>query len=280
MHSWGERSAGRGVRTGCAALASAAALASFLPPAAARAQADLETIGARIIADEVAKALSAPTVRGYATNLTAEGTWPDIDYADAAPTGWEPQQHVRRVMYMTRAYRNPGHTLHGDPAISNAIHSALGWWLANDPQAANWWYNSIDTPRWIGRTLLVLDDDASAGERSAAMTILGRPGFTRTGQNLIWEAGNVLVKGLLTASSSTVAQASAEMSQEIVQTTGEGLQHDHSFHQHGPQLYTGGYGLPFAEDVSYWLEMLRGTFAAFPADRTDLMADYVLTGTQ
>ncbi len=255
-------------------------LAAILRPATGVAQADLATIGARIVADEVGRAFSAGTVRGYATNLTAQGTWPDIDYADPALTGWEPQQHVRRLIYMTRAYRKPGHALYGDPAISNAIHSALGWWLANDPQAANWWYNSIDTPRWIGRTLLVLDDDATAGELSAAMPILGRPGFTRTGQNLIWEAGNVLVKGLLTASSSTVAQASTEMAQEVVATTAEGLQHDHSFHQHGPQLYTGGYGASFAEDVSFWLEMLRGTFAAFPTDRMDLMADYVLVGTQ
>ena len=258
----------------------AAALAVVLRPSAGVAQADLATIGGRIVADEIARALSAPTIRGYATNLTAQGTWPDIDYADSALTGWEPQQHVRRLMYMTRAYRKPGHTLYGDPVVSNAIHSALGWWLANDPQAANWWYNSIDTPRYIGRTLLILDDQATAGERSGAMTILNRPGFTRTGQNLIWEAGNVLVKGLLTASSSTVAQASAAMEQEVVETTSEGLQHDHSFHQHGPQLYTGGYGASFAEDVSFWLEMLRGTFAAFPADRTELMAGYVLVGTQ
>jgi chondroitin AC lyase len=255
-------------------------LAGILRSETGAAQADLATIGTRIVADEVARALSASTVRGYVTNLATQGTWPDIDYADSALTGWEPQQHVRRLMYMTRAYRKPAHTLYGDPAVSNAIHSALGWWLANDPQAANWWYNSIDTPRWIGRTLLVLDTEATAAELSGAMTILGRPGFTRTGQNLIWEAGNVLVKGLLTASSSTVAQASTEMAREVVETTAEGLQHDHSFHQHGPQLYTGGYGASFADDVSFWLGMLRGTFAAFPTDRTEMMANYVLVGTQ
>lgn len=246
----------------------------------AAAQDGMTTVTARIVADEIAGAPSASTTTSYVTSLGTNGLWSDVNYTDRSNTAWDPATHTARLQDMVQAYRKPGHALYGSASLSNAIHLALNAWISRDPQSDNWWYNVIDTPRKIGRTLLVLGAEATAAERTSAQTILNRSGFTRTGQNLIWEAGNVLVKGLINASSSTVAQSSSEMAAEIVQTTAEGIQYDYSFHQHGPQLYTGGYGSSFASDTIFWADMLRDTVFDFPSAKQDILANYLLVGVQ
>lgn len=34
---------------------------------------------------------------------------------------------------------------------------------------------------------------------------------------------------------------------------------DGSFHQHRPQLYSGGYGLSYVDDIAYYLQLVKGT---------------------
>lgn len=50
-----------------------------------------------------------------------------------------------------------------------------------------------------------------------------------------------------------------QIAEEIVVTDGEGIQDDWSFHQHGPQIQFGNYGLAYAEGLSFWLRVLDGT---------------------
>lgn len=60
----------------------------------------------------------------------------------------------------------------------------------------------------------------------------------------------------------------------------EGIQYDHSFHQHGPQLYVGGYGLNFLKDETGSARLVEGTRFAYPKDRVDALSDYLLDGAR
>lgn len=254
--------------------------AAFLPSAFA--QGDLATVTGRISADEQAAALSSPTVQGYRDSLSATGTWDDVDYPDKSVTGWSPSTHTARLLEMTRAYRKPGHTLFGNAALSNAIHVALRWWTTNDFTSSNWWYNEIDTPRKLGRTLLLLGGEASSNELAASLTMLNRSQnyMSWTGQNRLWEAGNTLIKGLILSNAGICATSSAAINGLFITQTSEGVMPDYSFQQHGPQLYTGGYGASFAADAPFWLDMLRGTAWAATTAQTAVITRYLLDGVR
>lgn len=253
----------------------------LMPALVLHAQTDDQTVTARIVADETSQALSQATVQGYITALGATGTWADVNYADTSITEWNPATHTARLLEMARAYQRPTHALYRDAALSNAIHQALKAFTSINPQSSNWWYNEIDSPRKISRTLLLLGSEASTAEVASAMTILNRSSLTGvTGQNLMWEAGNVLVKGLIVNSNAVVSNAAKAITGLYVVTADEGVQFDYSFHQHGPQLYTGGYGAGFGDDGAMWQDTLRGTAWAASTSQVDALTRYLLDGVR
>jgi chondroitin AC lyase len=58
------------------------------------------------------------------------------------------------------------------------------------------------------------------------------------------------------------------------------MQQDYSFHQHGVQLYNGGYGLDFSNDVGRFISYSWGTRFQIPEDRMKIFSAYLLEGEQ
>jgi hypothetical protein len=56
---------------------------------------------------------------------------------------------------MVEAY-SYGKTLANDTTLWNATRLALDFWLANDFQSPNWWYNQIGVPSLIAQSYMVL----------------------------------------------------------------------------------------------------------------------------
>ena len=79
------------------------------------------------------------------------------------------------------------------------------------------------------------------------------------------------MKGLLTDDGELVQRARDAIAEEIQLTTDEGIQPDWSFHQHGPQIQFGNYGLAYAESISFWFRVLEGSPYAFPAEQYDIV---------
>ena len=104
--------------------------------------------------------------------------------------------------------------------------------------------------------------ELSGPELEQGLRIIERSRFGRTGQNKVWLAGNNLMRGLLTDDEALVAEARDQIAEEIVVTDGEGIQDDWSFHQHGPQIQFGNYGLAYAEGLSFWLLICSRTRSA------------------
>jgi chondroitin AC lyase len=58
----------------------------------------------------------------------------------------------------------------------------------------------------------------------------------------------------------------------------EGVQRDHTFHQHGPLLYNGGYGQTFVETISKWGAILANTDYDLSSTGKQFFFEYILDG--
>lgn len=214
-----------------------------------------------------------------ARTLREDGSWREVNYTDTTRGGWLPYDHVGRVYAMVRAYKSPGSGVAGDPQLRQAIHKALGYWLEKDFQCPNWWYNVIGVPQTMGSIAILMRDELTPAEYDGIVNrILPRGKIGMTGQNRVWVAGITLVRGLMMKDHALVSDAARVIGEEIRVTTAEGVQPDFSFHQHGPQLQFGNYGLSFAGDSAMWMKIFSGTPFAFPGEKLDILHDYLLEG--
>ena len=210
-------------------------------------------------------------------SINPDGTWPDVDYTSRERGGgWSQRKHLQRMQAMSVAYANPSSEYFCDDKMKTAILSALGHWLKADYQNPNWWWPCIGIPRCLVSVFILLGDDLPEDMLKQAEPILKRSKMGMTGQNKVWCAGIAFYKGYLYGDASLMQKAVDQINSEVHISQKEGLQADWTFHQHGPQLQTGNYGLHFAEDMVEWVTVLKGTQYAISADKLELLRNYLL----
>jgi chondroitin AC lyase len=192
--------------------------------------------------------------------------------------------HLSRLVQMASAYSNPASPDYHSPKMLEGIVRGLQYWVKNrQPMPHQWWQNTIGQPLELSRILLPLEDVLPADLLRQSLFYYACPGQIdpryATGQNLVWYAQQQLIRGALARSGEDVATASESLQNEISITTGEGIQPDLSFHQHGPQLYNGGYGHDFMVDTCKYAAVLAGTRYAFTHEKLMLLADHLLLGS-
>lgn len=214
--------------------------------------------------------------------LDADGSWADIAYADPNRAKWQANEHLARLLRMAKAYHMPGQPLQNDPALKTHILRALSFWLNHDFRNPNWWWNQIGVPQQLGEILLLMRADITPAQRLKGDAILQRSTLTGAGANLVWMAANQIMRGCLNGSPDIVGAAYKRLYQEIkiVPPTQEGVQADGSFHQHGAQFYSGGYGLFFGDDCARFTSYAWGTRFQSPAPSLTLLLRYLLDGQQ
>ena len=222
--------------------------------------------------------LPAEEVRRLLGLIDEQGRWNDIDYADRTRGRWQPTLHLTRLYALAKLWADPGSESYRSQRLRDVLHAGIGLWLRIDPRCPNWWHNEIGVPKKLTAILLMLGDEATPEEIAGGLRILKRSQFGRTGQNKVWLAGNNLMKGLLTDDGELVQRARDAIAEEIRLTTGEGIQPDWSFHQHGPQIQFGNYGLAYAESISFWFRVLEGSPYAFPAEQYDIVRRLLTDG--
>ncbi len=235
--------------------------------------------GADISAPLVVEALAALELRTEEVTaegfLLGDGSWADIDYGEVPSGAWSPWEHFRRLTVMAKAYKTAGQRFHEDATLLAMIEESLTYldtfYGPNEKTPGNWWFWSIGPSLDLGPTLVMVAADVRPSVRESATRVLEgrigkRPGVTNesvtlTGQNRIWSSMNHMMLAILRDDTDRMSQVRNLLSLEIVPLPVgvDGLKSDYSFHQHGPQLYTGGYGGSFAYDVSRYLLFTRGT---------------------
>jgi len=225
--------------------------------------------------------------------LLDDGTWSDIDYKQTPAGGWGPWDHTRRLSLMAKAYQTPGQPYYKNARLLTQINAALAqtksFYGATIVPTGNWWFWTIGIPLDLGTTLVLMRDEMDRQTYddlvlAIQVRILNSPtsrgiiGPTPTAENLVWSCWTHLCLGLLKDDATMLTAVRNAMAGVTLPSTGEGVKSDMSFHQHGAQLYTGGYGGSFAYDVAKYSLITRNTAYAMPQTSLDAFSDYVADG--
>lgn len=217
-------------------------------------------------------------ITGYMESINEDGSWPDIDYADSKRSGWDAKKHADRVLELAKLYHAEGPSCTWSPRFSEVIHQALGYWFRTKPVCKNWWYNEIGMPKTFGPAFLLLRGQLTSAELEGAVKVMDQARFGMTGQNKVWLAGNVLLKGLLLDDYALVKAARDTIVAEITTERTEGIKSDWSFHQHGPQQQFGNYGLAYLGEMSFYSGLFAGTSLALDAAQQSILNNLLAEG--
>lgn len=224
------------------------------------------------------------TVTGLLNSMQPNGAWPDINYADRSQTNWTPVTHLDRLKQMVLAYTRTGNYYYQQTALQQHITDGLNYWYLAHPTSTNWYMQQIASPQRVGILLILMRAGALPLPDSTSAHLIGRmaseggrpdqPGSLGTGANKLDIATHWIYRGCLTADSAVLSFGVAQAYYPIFMTTGEGIQHDLSYMQHGMQLYIGGYGSVLVSgEVNVALNTI-GTTYALAGDRLDLLSRF------
>ncbi|HEV2322541.1 MAG TPA: polysaccharide lyase family 8 super-sandwich domain-containing protein [Terracidiphilus sp.] len=218
-----------------------------------------------------------------AASLNPDGHWPDIQYASQERSQWAAADHLDRVLLMAKSARIVRNQGRPDAALEARINLALKWWTDHDYHNSNWWWNEIGVPMLLGQIGNLMLPQIPAPELDKIVTVMKRSDWRRvpwTGANLTWGVTIEIARGCMQNDPFAVAEGYSRMYDEIkiVSQLHDGIQQDYSFHQHGAQLYNGGYGLDFASDVARFVSYSWGTQFQIPADKMAIFNSYLLDG--
>lgn len=208
----------------------------------------------------------------------------DVNYDDQTRSSWSAAAHASRTERMAILYR-----LETDPEkkelYKNYSLKLLDYWLKNDFQNSNWWYNRLSCPNVWGETGILLKDDLSFRQLLKLSEIVGRGSFSvspvlydHTGANAIDLAMSSIKFGALTGSRTAVRTAVRVVQKVLDYSSGEGLKDDSTFFQHGNRIYMGGYGIEFIEGMTRLIRMLSGTEYIFTQKQLTPFAGFILDG--
>jgi len=212
--------------------------------------------------------------------MNIDGYWAEIDYQSQERGAWVPRDHLSNLLEIAKAYHTENSPLYQDDQTSVRIHTSLNYWLDNDFICPNWWYPVIGVPMLLNPIVLLMQAELSEDQKNKALKILGRCEIGKTGQNKVWLSGNVLLTSLFSQDVDLISKASHSIKEELRVSEDEGIQFDWSYHQHGPQLQLGNYGLSYAGDMIKWIGILRKTPYAFDENKVSILRDYLIEGLQ
>lgn len=242
--------------------------------------ADLDQLHKNVLAELLSGNPGSDTLQPLVDRMNEHGAWPNIPYQSKQRGSWEPALHLSYVQTMAKAWRKPGSEFYNNRELLAKIHLALNYWLDNDFQCPNWWYPEIGVPMQLAPTLILMEEQLSPEQLAKGIKILDRAKIGMTGQNKVWLSGNVLLKSLLQRNAEMIRKAARAIQEEMTVGVGEGIQPDGSFHQHGPQIQFGNYGLAYVGDMIKWIRLLRNTPFYFDESKMTILRNYLFDGQQ
>jgi chondroitin AC lyase len=217
-------------------------------------------------------------------NIQADGSWADINYSSMEQSNWQPVEHLNRLKNLALAYTLTASTLYGNADVFSALTGGLEYWHNADPRSSNWYMQQIACPQRIGVILILMRSGAQQLPAELETKLLARmksiggspdqAGSQGSGANKINVAMHWMYRGLLTQNASVLSFGVEQAYLPIALTTGEGLQNDLSYFQHGQQFFTGGYGYDVISGVGRVANYTAGTQFQIPAGKLQLLTAF------
>lgn len=218
--------------------------------------------------------------------LNSSGYWTDINYEGTTRSSWEPIEHWKRLFELSFLYQNKGGAYYRNKSLKKKIIKAISFWMEKKPVAGNFWWDAIGAPLAMGKVFILMEDelpDHLIKQGIQIMNLSIKDDFydyhgVATGQNLLWLAYVHIYTSCLANDLAGVKRAFSESAKEMRITEEEGIQADYSFHQHGPQFYSFGYGKTFSITVAHLIYLAQGTPFQFPKSKIDIISHFILDG--
>ena len=223
----------------------------------------------------------------YLGMLNADGAFPDIDYTSKAQTSWAPLDHLTRLKDMVVSYITPDSRFYGDEHLYCTIVKMLNLWYEANPTSTNWWYHEIGWAQRMGLSLSLMRAGKQQVPDSLEHKILERmkqvtkgpdqKGSQGTGANKMDIALQWIYRTCLQEDKANLEFAIQQFFYPIKFNSGQGIQSDYSYLQHGQQLYTGGYGgsvLDAFLKVAFYIE----NTPYVDKEKNQLMSEFVRYG--
>ncbi|MRX46825.1 chondroitinase-AC [Pedobacter puniceum] len=254
---------------------------SFLPfMVKAQATYPFGTIMKRIFDDESKSLAKADAPAKAALDaLQPDGSWSNINYQARDISNWAPVNHLEKIHLLIQAYVNKGGSYYNNKAFLDAIIKAYEYWYAKDPKSDNWWHNEISVPQRIGASLILLKFSESYLPEEFEKRLIERMkrGVVedKTGANKTDIAMHYFYRALLTEDKDLLKSSLDQLFEPVVLTEAEeGLQHDYSYLQHGPQLYISGYGNVFIGGVTKIANYVKATPYALSVEKLEVFSKF------
>jgi hypothetical protein len=252
----------------------------------------VNVITERMRSDLVSQQLNDTLVTGYLESLRPDGSWSDVDYANISGSDWLPAIHLRRLLLICCAYNKPESIHFHNVDVKSKICKIIEFYVAYKPKSGNWWWQAIGAPEIYGPALLLMKSTDGFGITQALLesyadTLLEYHNASvqkwpvaRTGTNKIWLLWSSINKACIKNNEEELRENFKSVFEEarIMPGAKMGIKNDYSFHFHGPQLYPGGYGMPFMSYISYFATLAAGTPYQMSDIQMKVIADALLDG--
>lgn len=239
-------------------------LCAFFSLTAMESVSQVQVISERLNKELISQNLNDSMITDLLNRLSHEGSWSDVDYTSRSITNWPALTHSSRLKSVCTAYRKPASIHYQNPEVKDKIKQMIEFYINSGPVSDNWWYNAIGAPINLGPALLLMKMDQNHGIEQEILEGYANKliryysesaekwPFSTTGANKIWLLRSSLYKACILENEAVLRENFSSAFEEIAVMPGkeEGIKADYSFYQHGPQLYTAGYGMSFMSDIT------------------------------
>lgn len=217
----------------------------------------------------------------YLQSVKTDGSFADINYADKSATNWQPQTHLDRLKPIVIAYTLATSKYYASEDVYNKIVTTLTYWHNANPKSTNWYMQEIACPQRMGILLLIMRTGTKLLPSTLETNLIermrtdGGDPSKQVGANKMDVATHWIYRGCLTENTTILTKGVNEAFAPLYLTNEEGFQYDYSYHQHGSQLYLGGYGRVLVNGISNLALYTVGTSYALSGETLQILSKFV-----
>lgn len=248
-------------------------------------QQEIDVLTARLEQMALTRGLNIEGVESSLSQIQSDGSWPDINY-DEVTQYYDAKKHLTRLIQMSLAYRKPeSGSYYQAKSLLDKIQLGLNYFYQTQPTSKNWWYIDIGAPQDYMVVLLLLKKEIDKEELMYYSSYLKdrTDNPAHQGKNRTWVSEITLWKGCIEDNYELIEigiNSIASTVKIIYNSNEEGIKADYSIHQHRPQLYSGGYGMGFMEDLNRFIHLSNGLSFSwlFTEEKKDIITKTMLEG--